>query len=284
MDTNSISPADHSFPSNRRSVLSAWFAGETSRRKNLSQNKAAPNASDSQEIGHTAVSDTVRRGNEMIATEAKDFEDILKALSETDSVYIVGCGDCAAVLQTGGEFEVAEMKDRLEQAGKTVTGTVVPEVTCQVLDIKRILRHDREAVEKADAILVLACGAGIQAVAEVVENRPVIAGLDTLFSANKFRAGQFYEWCSACGECIVDQYGGICPITRCPKGQLNGPCGGTNQGKCEVDPEKDCVWTLIYRRAEQLGVKDVVDEHLADAKDYTKSTRPRQRVFEPRRT
>lgn len=220
----------------------------------------------------------------MIATKAKDFEDILKALTDMESVYIVGCGDCATVLQTGGEYEVAEMQRKLEDAGKTVTGTVVPEVTCQVLDIKRLLRHDKEAVERADAILVLACGAGIQAVAEVLDRQPVLAGLDTLFAADKFRAGEFYEWCSACGECIVDQYAGVCPITRCPKGQVNGPCGGTDQGKCEVDPEKDCVWALIYKRLENLGNKQDVEERMAEAKDYTKSTQPRQRVFEARRT
>ncbi len=219
----------------------------------------------------------------MIATKAKDFDELLKSLAEAQRIYIVGCGDCATVLQTGGEYEVAEMKKRLEEAGKTVTGTVVPDVTCQVLDIKRLLRGDKEAIESADVILVMACGCGIQAVAEALDNKPVAAALDTIFAADKFRAGEFYEWCSCCGECIVDEYGGVCPVTRCPKGQLNGPCGGADKGKCEVDPEKDCVWTLIYKRMEKVGGKQEIEERIADPKDYEKAVKPRQYVFEARR-
>jgi len=219
----------------------------------------------------------------VIATTPKDFEELLKRLSEADSIYIVGCGDCATVLQTGGEYEVAEMKQKLEEAGKTVTGTVVPDVTCQVLDVKRLLRADKEAIEAADAVLVMACGSGVQAVAEILQDKPVFAALDTTFIADKFRAGEFYEWCSLCGECVVDQYGGICPVTRCPKGQLNGPCGGADQGKCEVDPDKDCVWTLIYERLDKLGGKQELEERMAEPKDHEKSTKPHEHVFEARR-
>jgi len=219
----------------------------------------------------------------VIATKAKDFEELLNRLSEAASIYIVGCGDCATVLQTGGEYEVAEMKTKLEEAGKTVTGTVVPDVTCQVLDIKRLLRGDKEAIESADGILVMACGAGVQAVAEIIDDREVFAALDTTFAADKFRGGEFYEWCSLCGECIVDQYGGVCPVTRCPKGQLNGPCGGADKGKCEVDTERDCVWTLIYNRLDKVGDKQEIEDRMAEAKDHEKSTKPHEYVFEARR-
>ena len=219
----------------------------------------------------------------MIATQAKDFDELLKTLAAAETIYIVGCGDCATVLQTGGEYEVEEMKRKLEEAGKTITGTIVPDVTCQVLDIKRLLRREQEAIEAADALLVMACGAGLQAVAEVMEDKPAYAALDTTFAADKFRGGQFYEWCSLCGECIADQYGGICPVTRCPKGQLNGPCGGSDKGKCEVDPDKDCVWALIYQRLEKVGDKAEIEAQLAEPKDHEKSARPRQYIFEPRR-
>ncbi len=219
----------------------------------------------------------------MIATQAKDFDELLETLAAAESIYIVGCGDCATVLQTGGEYEVEEMKGKLEEAGKTVTGTIVPDVTCQVLDIKRLLRGEKEAIEAADALLVMACGAGLQAVAEIVEDKLVYAALDTTFAADKFRGGEFYEWCSLCGECIADQYGGICPVTRCPKGQLNGPCGGSDKGKCEVDPDKDCVWALIYERLEKVGDKAEIEARIAEPKDYEKSTTPREYVFEPRR-
>lgn len=219
----------------------------------------------------------------MVSTDKKAFEDIVKTLEDYDRVFLVGCGDCATLLQTGGEFEVKEMAQALEEAGKTITGWVVPEVTCKILDVKKLLRQHKEEVDAAEALLVLACGSGVQAVAEV-SDKPVYPGLDTLGIVDQSRLGQFYEWCSCCGECVVGDYGGICPITRCPKGQMNGPCGGTNEGKCEVDPEKDCVWTLIYKRMEELGgLPETLGTGLREPRDYQKSNHPRERVFEPRR-
>lgn len=219
----------------------------------------------------------------MTATEKKVFEDILKSLEGSQKVFLVGCGSCATVLQTGGEFEVKEMGEALTAAGKTVTGSAVPEEACKILDMKKLLRDHKEAVEAADSILVLSCGAGVQAVAEAAE-KPTFPALDTIGQVDQFRLGQFYEWCSSCGECVVGEYGGICPITRCPKGQVHGPCGGANEGKCEVNAENPCVWTLIYERMEKLGgMPEELETALHGPRDYRKSTRPRQRVFEPRR-
>ncbi|HEY3396764.1 MAG TPA: methylenetetrahydrofolate reductase C-terminal domain-containing protein [Armatimonadota bacterium] len=219
----------------------------------------------------------------MTATEKKVFDDILKALETRKSVFIVGCGDCATVVQTGGEFEATEMTEALTAAGKTVTGHVIPDAACKILDMKRLLRQNQEAVDAADAILVLACGAGVQAVSEV-STKPVVPGLDTIGQVDQFRLGQYYEWCSSCGECVLAEYGGICPITRCPKGQVHGPCGGANEGKCEVNPENPCVWSLIYERAEKLGEEPVaIGAAYHEPRDYRKAGRPRQKVFEPRR-
>jgi len=211
----------------------------------------------------------------MIISEQKPAEEILEMLAGYDSVFIVGCGECATECQTGGEYEVDEMSQRLTDAGKTITGTVVPDVTCQVLDVGRRLRQNKEAVAAADALLVLACGGGAQAVAASVD-KPVISGVNTLFLGDTLRHGQ----------CIVDKFGGICPITRCPKGQMNGPCGGTtDDGKCEVNPDNDCVWVLIQERLEKIG-KDITD--LAgvrfEPRDYSIQQRPASRIFEPRRT
>jgi hypothetical protein len=219
----------------------------------------------------------------MTGTDKKAFEDILAALETHQSVFLVGCGDCATVLQTGGEFEVGEMTEALEQAGKKVTGAIVPDTSCNILDVKRLLRQNKEAVAEAEAFLVLACGAGVQAVAEAAD-KPVYPALDTIGQVDQYRLGQYFEWCSSCGECIVGEYGGVCPLTRCPKGQVNGPCGGADQGKCEVDPDNQCVWTIIYERMEQLGgVPAEMEQSLREPRDYQKSTRPRQKVFEPRR-
>ena len=221
----------------------------------------------------------------MIISEAKPFEDVLEMLADYDSVFVVGCGECATECQTGGEYEVDEMSKRLTEAGKTVTGSVVPDVTCQILDVGRLLRKSKEAVNSAEAIIVLACGGGAQAVAACVD-KPVVSGVDTLFLGDTLRHGQFYEWCSACGNCIVDQFGGICPVTRCPKGQVNGPCGGTtDEGKCEVNPENDCVWVLIWEHLDKISVdKQAVASALHEPHDYSVYQRPASRVFEPRRT
>lgn len=218
----------------------------------------------------------------MTATEQKAREAILKMVENDQNIFIVGCGDCATQCQTGGEVEVAEMKSFLEEAGKTVTGTVIPDAGCHVLDVGRLLRKQKEAVATADALLVLACGAGVQAVTANVD-KSVYPGCDTLFQADTVRKGNLHEWCSSCGDCVIMDYGGICPITRCPKGQVNGPCGGTDKGKCEVDSEQDCVWTLIYQRLEKVPDKEKVESTIFGSKNFQASKRPRQRVFEPRR-
>ncbi|MHB8996391.1 MAG: methylenetetrahydrofolate reductase C-terminal domain-containing protein [Armatimonadota bacterium] len=219
----------------------------------------------------------------MTATEQKAREDILKMMENDNTIFIVGCGDCATVCQTGGEHEIAEMKAFLEENGKTVSGSVVPDSTCHVLDLGRLLRGQKEAVASADALLVLACGAGVQAAAEVAKSQSVYPGLNTLFIANTTRLGNLHEWCSSCGECVIDEYGGICPVTRCPKGQVNGPCGGTSDGKCEVDSEQDCVWTLIYQRLEKVPGKESLEQKIFGAKNFQKGKSPGRRIFEPRR-
>lgn len=194
----------------------------------------------------------------MIISKQKPFEEILESLAGNTTVYIVGCGECATMTQSGGEIEVADMKARLEEAGKTVVATDVAHSTCQELDIKRIFRQNKEAAASADAFLVLACGAGTQSVREAT-TKHVAPGANSLFVGNVKRQMVFEEKCSLCGECILDEYGAICPVTRCAKGILNGPCGGTNNGKCEVDSEKDCAWVLIYN---QLKSEDRLDRFM----------------------
>jgi len=216
-------------------------------------------------------------------TEQKQLEDLLARLEGLRRIFIVGCGNCATVCQTGGEVEIEEMRKHLEEAGKEIVGSAIPDSTCETLLTKRELRRHHDAVAKTDAFLVLACGSGAQALASVVD-QPVIPGCNTLFIGVTPRAGQHYEWCSACTECVIDEYGGICPITRCPKGQVHGPCGGTDNGKCEVDAEQDCVWTLILQRAEKApGLWEKVAQRRVAPKDYSRLRRPRQRVYEPRR-
>ena len=219
----------------------------------------------------------------MVTTEQKAREEILEAIGGAEKVFIVGCGDCATLCQTGGETEVAEMTVFLEESGKTVTGSVVPDATCQVLDLGRLLRQNKEAVAAADAVLVLAGGAGVQAATANLPDKLVYSGCNSLFIGDTQRMGHLYEWCSTCGECVINDYGGICPITRCPKGQVNGPCGGADHGKCEVDSEQDCVWTLIYQRLGKVPGKEKVESTIFGPKNFQKAQHPGKRIFEPRR-
>jgi len=194
----------------------------------------------------------------VIISRQKPFEELLESLAGDKNVYIVGCGECATMTQTGGEDEVADIKARLEEAGKSIVATDVAHSTCHELDMKRIFRQKKAEAESADAFLVLSCGAGTQSVREST-SKHVAPGTDTLFLGNIKRQMNFEEKCSLCGECVLDEFGSICPVTRCAKGLLNGPCGGTNQGKCEVDSEKDCAWVLIHN---QLKSEDKLDKFM----------------------
>lgn len=212
----------------------------------------------------------------MIITRQKKIEDILKALDKDKKIFIVGCGECATTCQTGGEKEVLKVKEILEKEKKTVTGWVVPEAPCVASQVKMALAKSKKALAEADSILVLACGLGVQSVRENDRgNKIVHTGCDTLFMGEIDKDGAFLERCSACGDCILDETGGICAVTRCPKGLLDGPCGGTDKGKCEVDKDRDCVWTLIYNALkEQKRLYLMKDLHLP--KDYSQMSRPRK--------
>lgn len=208
----------------------------------------------------------------MIISRSKPFEEILASLEGDTNIYIVGCGECATVTQTGGETEVADMKARLEEQGKKVVATDVAHSACHELDMKRIFRQNKDAALSADAFLVLSCGAGTQSVREGT-TKHVLPGTDSMFVGNIKRAGNYEEKCSLCGECVLDEYGSICPVTRCAKGILNGPCGGTNNGMCEVDSDKDCAWVLIYN---QLNSEDKLDKFMKiqSPKRYNAVQRP----------
>jgi ferredoxin len=208
----------------------------------------------------------------VIIAKKKPIEEILESLSGDKTVFIVGCGECATVTQTGGEKEVAEMKAALEAAGKKVVGVDMVAAGCQELDLKRILRQHKEAAEETDAFLVLSCGAGTQSVREGTDKH-VVPGTDSLFLGNIKRSGNYEEKCSLCGKCVLDEYGAICPVTRCAKGLLNGPCGGTNHGKCEVDPDKDCAWVLIHEQLKKEGRKDKLTR-VHPPKDWNVVARP----------
>lgn len=203
-------------------------------------------------------------------TRQKPIEEIERLLEGMARIFIIGCGTCTTLTKTGGMPEVEAMKDLLFNNGKAVTGTTVVPVACDNLTTE-MLDEFGGGIMQADALLVMSCAFGVQTVAGQF-NQMVVPALDTLFIGKENASGQFNEICTQCGSCIIGETGGLCPVTGCHKGLVNGPCGGTSNGKCEIDPGKDCAWTMIYNRLKELGRIDAM-------RVYQK---PRNHLGEPR--
>ena len=212
----------------------------------------------------------------MIITKQKELKEILTYFGTEKNIFLIGCGECSTTCKTGGEDDIKKVREALGKEGKTVTGYAIPSAPCIAAKVKLELAKNRKTIESSDAILVLACGLGIQSVKENMRSeKPIHVGCDTLFMGAIDSGGTFLEKCSACGDCILELTGLICPITRCSKSLLNGPCGGQNKGKCEVDKNKDCAWILIYNELKKKGRLDLLRE-IKPPKDHSKSTKPRE--------
>jgi len=209
-------------------------------------------------------------------TRQKSIEEVLRLLEGMDRVFIVGCGTCTTMAHTGGTTEVLAMKEKLQAAQKVVTGSEVIPVACDNLT-EEMVRQSLPAMKESQALLILTCAFGVQTLSRFAE-LPVIPALDTLFIGKELGAGHFQEVCTQCGECILGETGGICPVTACHKGLVNGPCGGTNNGKCEVDPNKDCAWTLIYDRLQKEGRLSAM-RRFQPAKNYQVEPKPGKIIF-----
>lgn len=192
-------------------------------------------------------------------TKQKPLEEIKQQLDGLERAYIVGCGTCATMTKTGGRDEVMAMKECLQGLGKMVTGWTVIPTTCDGMT-EASMRENNGAIRGANCVLVMSCALGVQRVGSYID-KPVIPALDTLFIGVEDSPGYFHEICDQCGHCVLGYTAGICPITACHKGLLNGPCGGTNNGKCEVDKEKDCAWTLIYNRLKAQDRLDIMRKY-----------------------
>jgi ferredoxin len=192
-------------------------------------------------------------------TRQKPLEEIIKQLEGLDRLYLVGCGTCATMTKTGGKDEVLAMKERLQSAGKMITGWTVIPTACDTMT-EASLAENNGAIQSADCFLVMSCALGVQKIASY-NGKPAIPALDTLFIGVEDSPGIFHEVCDQCGQCVLGYTAGICPITACHKGLLNGPCGGTNNGKCEIDKNRDCAWTLIYNRLKEQGRLDLMKKY-----------------------
>jgi len=205
-------------------------------------------------------------------TKQKPFDEVKEQLDRFDRVYIVGCGTCATMTRTGGREEVLHMKEYLQELGKLITGwTVIPTACDEMTEVA--IRESEGAIQNANCILVMACALGVHRMS-LSTDKPAIPALDTLFIGVEDSPGYFHEVCAQCGQCVLGEMAGICPLTACHKGLLNGPCGGTNNGKCEVDKEKDCGWTLIYERLKEQGRLDLMRKY-QPPKNYQVVPRPR---------
>ena len=190
----------------------------------------------------------------MIVAEQKPLEEIKSLTADAKKVLVVGCGTCVTVCFAGGAREAAIVAASLRMASK-LNGRekAVTDATVQRQCEWEYLDEIAGQVGAADVILSLGCGVGVQALAERYPNAIVLPGLNTAFMGLPLEQGVWAERCAACGQCILGLTGGICPIARCSKQLLNGPCGGSSKGKCEVNPEIDCAWQLIYDKLKAQG-------------------------------
>ena len=212
----------------------------------------------------------------MIITEQKTIDEIIDSLKGITRVFLVGCGDCATVCKTGGQEELAKIKRDLEAAGKTVLGTALPDSTCVASQIKAEFAKNMKVLKEAEAVLVMACGLGTQSVKDNDRfGLKPVPGCNSLCAAVTDSQGNFLEKCSLCAECVLGETAGVCPVTLCSKSLLNGPCGGMNKGKCEVDKERDCAWVLIYKELEKRN-KLADMKKIRPAKDHSRTLKPRK--------
>jgi len=219
----------------------------------------------------------------MIGTELKPVDEIMEALSDYTTLIVIGCGGCATVSHTGGEPEVAGMTEKLKGMGKEILATGVPERTCYIHHTTDTLGGISDELIRADAVVVLGCGGAVQTVRQATQEygltKPVISALNSMGHMDTLvRDALWMERCSDCGDCMLNETGGICPITLCAKGLVNGPCGGTrDDGKCEADTEKDCAWQLIYERLKALGQLAKM-RRIHPPKKWQRTSRPRTLV------
>ena len=206
----------------------------------------------------------------MIVAERKPIEEIIEEVKDAKKILIAGCNECVTVCEAGGKKEVGVLASALRMyfmnQGKDVT---IDEITLERQCDHEYLEEIRNVIDKYDAVISLACGVGVQFMAEKYFSTMVFPGVNTCFMGVTDERGVWSERCQGCGQCILARTAGICPVSRCAKRLFNGPCGGSTKGKCEISPELDCAWQIIVDRLKELGrLEDY--EQLAPIKDWSK--------------
>ncbi|MBW1730190.1 MAG: methylenetetrahydrofolate reductase C-terminal domain-containing protein [Deltaproteobacteria bacterium] len=206
----------------------------------------------------------------MIVAEKKPIEEIIEEIKDYNKILIAGCNECVTVCEAGGKKEVQVLASALRMyfmnQGKDVK---IDEVTLERQCDHEYLEEIRNIIDQYDAVVSLACGVGVQFMAEKYFQTPILPGVNTCFMGATEERGVWTERCQACGQCILARTGGICPVSRCAKRLFNGPCGGSTKGKCEIDPNIDCAWQLIIDRLKALGRLEEDYEKLTPVKDWS---------------
>jgi hypothetical protein len=199
----------------------------------------------------------------MIIAEQKPLPEILAELEGYKNILVAGCRSCAAICLAGGEKEVATVSEALrlhsDLAGK---GWAVSEITLERQCEKEWVREASSKVEGQEAILSLACGVGAQIFQELYPLARVLPGLNTSNMGAPEEQGIYLEKCGGCGDCVLNLTGGVCPVARCSKSLMNGPCGGSQDGKCEVNPDTPCGWDQIYQSLKRLDRLDLMEQNI----------------------
>jgi ferredoxin len=197
----------------------------------------------------------------MVIGERKPFDEIMKMVEGHKKIMVLGCGGCVTVCLTGGQDAVRVLSSQLRMArDKDGAPLEIIERTVERQCEPEYLEEVSGTVPEVDAVVSMACGAGVGFMAERYTNTPLYPALNTTFVGGSVKEGYYVERCQTCGECKLYYTGGICPISRCSKSLLNGPCGGSTKGKCEIDPEVACGWQLIVDRLKALGQMDRYEE------------------------
>ena len=207
----------------------------------------------------------------MIITLKKPIDELMAMRGSAKKIALIGCGSCATACATGGEKEIAELKAYLESHGKQVVATGMSDYCCMNMMTRNVVKKLNAA--KPDAIIGMSCGDGVQVVAKHADC-VVYPSNNTMFLGESIKLGLFEEACHLCGNCVLGQTGGICPISRCAKSLVNGPCGGSRNGKCEVNPENPCAWIEIYNKLVALGQEEKIGITRED-KGYESVSYPR---------
>ena len=207
----------------------------------------------------------------MITAERKPMEEILECVNPYKRILLVGCNECVTVCAAGGRKEVGLLSSALQMAsmkdGKTLE---VKEITLERQCDPEYVEELVPLIDQADAVVSMACGCGVQEVARRFPTKRVFPAVNTKFMGASERQGVWAERCQGCGDCLLGLTGGVCPIARCSKRIMNGPCGGSTNGKCEISKDVDCAWQLIWDRLKALGIEDKYEE-IMEAKDWRPS-------------